>query len=291
MADHAGANLDLAEAPLTVEAGSDSAWHPDNAWVWQVTLLSIGLGILLALAIRTTDRLRVSNQTTNRLGISTVFLSRYKEQNGRLQQEIIDLRRQVNNYIAGMEGDSRATDELKRKFDTLKLSSGISAATGRGLEITVRDNTGPLLPGDPPGDFALNMVHDQDLINLLNELKRAGSTQIAIAGADAENLQRVIVTTTARCVGPTAIVNGTPLSAPYRIIALGDPVALRSALERPDGYVRGQRKLDERKMISIQEKSSLTVPEYSGTLSPRYAVPVTGTDVPAADTQNIQKSS
>jgi len=275
MADDAGANLDIPETPPTPEAESVSAWHPDNAWVWQVTLLSIGLGILLALAIRTTDRLRVSNQTTNRLGISTAFLSRYKEQNGRLQQEIVDLRGQVNKYIAGMEGDSRATDDLKRKFENLKVTSGISAATGPGLEITVRDNTGPLLPGDPPGDFALNLVHDQDLINLLNELKRAGSTQIAIAGADAENLQRVIVTTTARCVGPTAIVNGTPLSAPYRILALGDPVMLRRALERPEGYVHGIRKLDERKMISVQEKPSLTVPEYSGTLSPRYARPVT----------------
>jgi uncharacterized protein YlxW (UPF0749 family) len=274
MADDAGVNLDNPETAPIPEAGSESAWHPDNAWVWQVTLLSIGLGVLLALAIRTTDRLRVSNQTTNRLGISTAFLSRYKEQNGRLQQEIVDLRGQVNKYIAGMEGDSRTTDDLKRKFESLKITSGISAATGPGLEITVRDNTGPLLPGDPPGDFALNLVHDQDLINLLNELKRAGSTQIAIAGADAENLQRVIVTTTARCVGPTAIVNGTPLSAPYRILALGDPVALRRTLERPEGYVHGVRKLDERKMISVQEKPSLTVPEYSGTLSPRYARPV-----------------
>lgn len=275
MADDAGVLPSGSETSPSPEAESVSAWHPDNAWVWQVTLLSIGLGVLLALAIRTTDRLRVSNQTTNRLGISTAFLSRYKEQNGRLQQEIVDLRGQVNKYISGMEGDSRATDELKRKFESLKVTSGISAATGPGIEITVRDNTGPLLPGDPPGDFALNMVHDQDLISLLNELKRAGTTQIAIAGADAENLQRVIVTTTARCVGPTAIVNGTPLSAPYRILALGDPAGLRRALERPEGYVHGDRKLDERKMISIEERASLTVPEYSGTLSPRYARPVT----------------
>jgi uncharacterized protein YlxW (UPF0749 family) len=283
MTEATGANLEPTEAPPTSDAAASSAWHPDNAWVWQVTLLSIGLGVLLALAIRTTDRLRVSNQTTNRLGISTAFLSRYKDQNSRLQQEILDLRGQVNNYIAGMEGDNRTTDELKRRFEALKVTSGISAATGPGLEITVRDNTGPLLPEDPPGEFALNLVHDQDLINLLNELKRAGCTQIAIAGADAENLQRIIVTTTARCVGPTAIVNGTPLSAPYRILALGDPVVLRRALERPDGYVRGPRKLDERKMISIQEKASLTVPEYSGTLSPRYARPVTD---PAADDKN-----
>lgn len=261
------------------EVGAGSAWHPDNAWVWQVTALSIGLGVLLALAIRTTDQMRASNQATNRLGVSTAFLSRYKEQNGRLQQEIIDLRRQLGGYIAGMRDDSRATEQLKRQFEDLKATAGLSAAAGPGLEITVRDNTGPLLPGDPPGDFALNLVHDQDLINLINELKIAGSTQIAIAGADAENLQRVIVTTTARCVGPTAIVNGIPLSAPYRILALGDAQALKEALERPDSYVRF-RKLDERKMISVQVKQDLMIPDYSGTLNPRYARPLPAASEP-----------
>jgi uncharacterized protein YlxW (UPF0749 family) len=261
------------EAPLSGEPEGASAWHPDHAWVWQVTALSLGLGVLLALSIRTTDRIRNSNQPATRLGVSTAFLARYKEQNGRLQDEIVNLRRQVNGYIAGLENDSRATTELKRQFEDLKAKSGLAAATGPGLEITVRDNPGPLLASDAPGDFALNIVHDQDLINLINELKEAGSTQIAIAGADAENLQRVIVTTTARCVGPTAIVNGIPLSAPYRILALGDSAALRAALERPESYTR-YRKLDERKMISILEQPELVVPDYSGTLSPRYARPL-----------------
>jgi uncharacterized protein YlxW (UPF0749 family) len=264
------------DVPTQPELAS-SAWHPDHAWVWQVTALSVGLGILLALAIRTTDRLRLTNQPGNRMGVSTAFLARYKDQNNRLQQEIIDLRRQVSGYIAGMENHNRATAELKREFEELKAKTGLTAATGPGLEITVRDNPGPLLPGDAPGDFSLNIVHDQDLINLINELKAAGSTQIAIAGADGENLQRVIVTTTARCVGPTAIVNGIPLSAPYRILAIGDPGALRAALERPESYVKF-RKLDERNMITVQEKAELVVPDYSGTLSPRYARPIADTE-------------
>ena len=259
-------------APPAEGGGGVSAWHPDHAWVWQVTALSIGLGILLALAIRTTERIRVSNDSS-RLGVSTAFLSRYKEQNARLQDEMLELRRKKDGYIANMDSDSRATNELKRQFEELKAMAGISAGTGPGIEITVRDNTGPLLPGDEPGNFALNLVHDQDLINIINTLKGAGSTQIAIAGADAQNLQRVIVTTTARCVGPTAIVNGIPLSAPYRIVALGDPPTLKTALERPDSYVRA-RKLDERKMLSVREQTDLAVPEYSGTLNPRYARPI-----------------
>jgi uncharacterized protein YlxW (UPF0749 family) len=269
------------EAPPTAGADGGSGWHPDNAWVIQVTALSLGLGVLLALAIRTTDRVRLSNQPGSRFGVSTAFLGRYKEQNLQLQQDIIDLRRELSAYIAGMESDSRATEELKRQFEDLKAKAGLASATGPGLEILVQDNAGPLLSTDPPGDFSLNIVHDQDLINLINELKGAGATQIAIAGADAENLQRVIVTTTARCVGPTAIVNGIPLSAPYRIVALGDPSTLRTALERPESYVRS-RKLDERKMIAIQEKQDLVIPDYSGTLSPRYAHPAS--DKPASST-------
>jgi uncharacterized protein YlxW (UPF0749 family) len=250
----------------------------DHAWILVITALSLTLGALLALAIRTTDHFRESDAPGSRLGVSTAFLARYKDQNLRLQNELVDLRHSLNNYISGVKDDSRATEDLKRQFEELKVAGGLAEVVGPGLKITVRDSTEPLA-GEPPGEYLRNIVHDQDLNSLIGELKAAGAKALAISGADTENLQRIIVTTTARCAGSTAVVNGTPLSAPYRILAVGDPKQLRAALDRPDGYVH-ERKLDVRKMISIEDANSLRIPEYSGTLSPRYARAVTESEKP-----------
>jgi uncharacterized protein YlxW (UPF0749 family) len=243
----------------------------EHAWVWQVTTLSVALGILLALALRTTSHIRNSTAPGSRFGVSTAFLARYKDQNNRLHQEIVDLRRQVDAYMETAKDDSAAAESVKKQLDALQAVAGLSAASGPGLRITVRDSTN--IPDSQAVDFADFLVHDQDLNHLIAELKAAGAEQMAISGADTANLQRVIVRTTARCVGPTAVVNGTPLSAPYHILALGDPQRLRRHLERPDGYIRG-RQLDTRHMIVIEEAPQLQLPEYSGTLSARYAKPV-----------------
>jgi uncharacterized protein YlxW (UPF0749 family) len=246
----------------------------DHGWVWQVSALSAVLGVMLALAVTTAHRIRTSNAPTNRLGVSSAFLARYRDQNQRLQDQILELRGEVNEYMGRAGMDSRAAVTLKKQWDALRQNAGLAAAEGAGLKITVRDSTDVDVKGTL-GDYPEFMVHDQDLNNIIWELKSSGAQHLAISGADPTNLQRVIVRTTARCVGPTAIVNGTPLSAPYHILAIGDAARMRAALERSDGWVR-TRRLDERKMIVIEDADRISLPEYSGTLSPRYARPAGG---------------
>jgi uncharacterized protein YlxW (UPF0749 family) len=116
------------------------------------------------------------------------------------------------------------------------------------------------------------LIHDQDLNGLINELKAAGAEAIAISGADGKEFHRFVVTTTARCVGPAATVNGNSLSSPYTILAIGSPENLHSALDMPDGFVK-TRALDILKMITIEEKQNLVLPEYAGSFSPKHARP------------------
>lgn len=262
-------------APAAAPAETSALRHArsrDHGWVWQVTALSVGLGAMLALAMRTTSRLRASETLPPaRMGLSAAFLARYKEQNIRLQREILDLRRRLGEYVARADDDSRLTAELRRQFESLKALGGLSAVEGPGLRITLQDS--PSIPQDAPGTLADFMIHDQDLNNLLAELKAAGAEHLAISGADEENIQRVIVRTAARCVGPTATVNQTPMAAPYHILALGDPQRLRAYLERPDGWLKF-RQLDTRHMITFEEVPHLRLPEYSGTLAAREARPV-----------------
>lgn len=257
--------------PLGAFPGPAAAPRSDH-WVWQVTALSVVLGVMVSLAVTTTARIRQTGVSGSRLGVSAAFMARYREQNAQQQAEIVALRRERDRYMANVEGDSEATEGVKRRFAELKRVSGLSAAEGPGLVITIHDNV-PASGAAPLGNYVEYMVHDQDLNNLLAELKAAGAQQLGISGVDTANPQRVVVTTTARCVGPSAVVNGTYLSAPYHLYAIGDPKALRGALERPDGYIH-TRGLDARKMITIEESPQVRVPEYAGALTAHYAKPV-----------------
>lgn len=242
----------------------------DLAWVWQVTALSLVLGVMLALAIRTTTQRRRAGLPLSRFGVSAAILSTYKEQNESLQKEIKDLRRQVSQYEQSVQNDSRFTELLKREIQQLKASAGLAPVAGPGLRITLQDSKEASRLGVPTEDYDTLLVHDGDINGLLNELKAAGAEALGISGADGENKQRVVVTTTARCVGPNAVVNGTQLSAPYTIWAIGNPKELRAALEMPNGFVQ-IRGLDALKMIVIEEAQEIDLPEFTGSFSSRYA--------------------
>jgi uncharacterized protein YlxW (UPF0749 family) len=272
MSVSAAENTVEAKAAVDPAAVAPTARPSDHGWVWQVTALSGVLGVMLALAINTTTRIRNSGIPLNRFGVSAAILSTYKEQNENLQGEIQDLRRQINDLEQSANSTSQSTVLLKDQLQEIRTLSGLAPVQGPGLKILLRDSPEPRLKDLPPEEEESYLVHDVDINGLLNELKAAGSEALAISGADADNIQRVVVTTTARCVGPNAIINGTQISAPYTIYAIGNPKELRSALEMPKGYIQ-IRYLDVLKMIQIEEAANLVLPEYNGRFSPKYARP------------------
>jgi uncharacterized protein YlxW (UPF0749 family) len=240
--------------------------------VWQVSGLSLVLGVMLALAVNTTTHSPTATEANDRFGVAASLLSRYKNRNDYLQSEVVKLQGEVKKAMAGVEDESNVSTE-KKEFDRLLELSGRSAASGSGIRVTVRDSTAIPRIGEPTEGYAAYMVHDQDLNFILNDLKAAGVEHLGISGVDTDSIQRVVVTTTARCVGPTAVVNGTPLSAPYHIYAIGDRQLLRQYLERPDGYIRGPRQLEQRKMVAIEDMDEISLPEFAS-ISARYAKPV-----------------
>lgn len=247
--------------------------HNEHVWVWQVSGLSIVLGVMLALAVNTTTRSRTDTASNDRFGVAASLLSRYKDRNDHLQGQLVDLRKQVDSSLSGDETESATTKKLNEEYGQLQEAAGLAAVSGSGLRITVQDSTQIPRIGEPTEGFAEYMVHDQDLNNILNELKLAGAQHLGISGVDTTSIQRVIVTTTARCVGNTAMVNDNPLAAPYHIFVIGDRQRLRQHLERPDGYIRGVRQLAQRKMVVIEDMDAIALPEFAST-SARYAKPV-----------------
>ena len=107
---------------------------------------------------------------------------------------------------------------LERQLSQLKQKAGFASLTGSGIIIKVFDENDKLEES--------GIVHDSDLRDIINELLIAGARGIEVGG------QRLIATSSIRCVGPTILVNNKPISVnPVVIKAVGDPEVLKSSLD------------------------------------------------------------
>jgi uncharacterized protein YlxW (UPF0749 family) len=110
-----------------------------------------------------------------------------------------------------------------------------------------------------------------DIQALVNELWAAGAEAVSV------NNQRVVTRTSIRCVGPTVLVNGVRMAAPYVVKAIGPSADLEMALRMPGGFLDSMAQLikmgGEVKMNRSQE---LSVEPFDGSLIFRYGRPFEG---------------
>lgn len=243
--------------PETSEAVSATAPHSDRHWVWQVTTLSLILGVLLALALRTTATIRSSGLPDR--GFSD--LKDIRKQNQALETERDKLRDDISTLRTNATSEQSAGKELETQLAEYRALTGYAGVKGPGLEISLRDSPLPIVPGTEELRDAYLVNIERDLKGVVNELWAAGAEAIAIAGRD-RRFQRFVVTSTIQGVGNSAVVNGQALSRPFIIRVIGNPKELKAALQMPEGIVAkvGLRDLD---MINIKESQQLELPAYS----------------------------
>lgn len=115
-------------------------------------------------------------------------------------------------------------------------------------------------PGENPN---LYIIHDDDLLRVINELRAAGAEAIAING------ERIVAMSEIRCAGPTLSVNNNRSAPPYEIKAIGNPNNLESALKLRGGV------LENFKFWGIQadlsQSDDIVIPAFKGRKSFEYA--------------------
>ena len=113
--------------------------------------------------------------------------------------------------------------------EEVKELSGYSTVTGPGITITMRDSERELKDGQNPNDL---IIHDIDILRVLNDLKKAGARAISING------ERVLATSKIKCSGATITVNDTTYGQPFIIKAIGDIDLLSAAINSPESYAK-----------------------------------------------------
>jgi len=197
------------------------------------------LGFMLAVQFRTTQDIKgnVSFQRVEEL--SARLLETEQERDG-LREELKLLRENT--------ASSMGTDELRKQ-------AGFTALEGEGIIVRMDDSTMTSKAGENPN---LYLIHDDDLLRVINELRAAGAEAISVNG------QRLIGTSEIRCAGPTLSVNNVRSSAPFEIRAIGEKKTLENAIKMRGGVA------ETLKVWGIQLETELSdnvrVPAYKGSL-------------------------
>ncbi|KJS14694.1 MAG: hypothetical protein VR69_16665 [Peptococcaceae bacterium BRH_c4b] len=228
---------------------------------YYIALVIVGLvlGVLLAVQFRVTSNLQ--GQKTPGVQRAQTLVTRVneaREKRDDLQQQANGLRQKLDKVAAGVELGS-----MKDELMLYRIEAGLTGVTGSGVEVTLNDSNMVVQPGGNPN---LYVLHDEDVLEVLNELKAAGAEALAI------NNQRLLSTSEIRCAGPTILTNKNQrMTPPFVITAIGDPDNMVNSLKMRRGVVDNLQ--DWGIQVNIKKVSQVTIPAYSGGLSYEYARP------------------
>ena len=217
-----------------------------TSWAISLTAVCFLFGGLLAVQLRAIERVRADRQK----GVANVVAQ--QQQNIRMLAQIKQEREQslaskaqLKVLTARLSHSGSLTKsqlaKLTNQLSELQALSGFSAVSGPGVRMILADNPQALKQG---GDsrFLPGIVHDFDLLQIVNELRGAKAEAISIRGSGGIT-RRITAWTPIRCVGGPILINFEPVTPPYVIEAIGEPKTLEGTLNLPGGIVDNLRNI------------------------------------------------
>lgn len=206
--------------------------------------------------------------------------------------DLRDQNQKLSEQIAALQATALAAEDpgllavLKRD----SVAAGASAVEGPGLRITLSD-----APADASGTVeADNRVQDVDLQIVVNALWSSGAEAIAING------QRLTTLTAIRSAGSAILVDLVPLSGPYVVEAVGDPVLMQTRFARTPASPRLAwlrttwgigAEVSSRKELSLPGSGSVTLRYAETTQASGPTARATATSsVPTGSTSGVASS-
>ncbi|MCF6460009.1 DUF881 domain-containing protein [Clostridium sp. Cult3] len=161
-------------------------------------------------------------------------------------------------------GDENIIDILNAELEKNKNIAGFQEVEGPGIVIIMQDNMAEGAFGE---EYELDIIHDIDVLRIINDLRGAGAEAISVNG------QRVLSISEIKCGGPIIRVNGKSLGTPFVIKAIGDPKLLMAAINAPNTYAYALKHIDQIFIESTTE-DSIIIPAYIGRFNFKYAKPL-----------------
>ncbi|MDD4238814.1 MAG: DUF881 domain-containing protein [Desulfotomaculaceae bacterium] len=222
---------------------------------WSVALVSLVVGVILSVQFRMTNDMQ-HNETIRRTQELADQVAQLKKEHDVLQPQLIRMREQLEDLSTGP-----LASQIKAEMELATIFSGITKLSGSGVEVTLKDSNASQKPTDNPN---WDIIHAEDILRVVNEIKAAGAEAIAING------QRLVATTEISCSGPAIRINKNALVPPFVITAIGNPETMEGALKMRGGVAEFLQFFGIQ--ISVKKLEQLTIPAYSGSIKSDYLI-------------------
>lgn len=193
--------------------------------------------------------------------------ARSSQENQKSRQMIAALRAKLSQ---SGELSVQQVKALNNQLSLLQIASGVTAVSGPGIRITIDDNAGTPQNADA-SSFLPGIVHDFDLLQIVNELRLMNAEAICIKGVGQDEGTRITGYTPIRCVGSPIQIEGQPVAAPFTIEAIGNPQALDKAVNMAGGILSNLKDATRGPALQIktEQVAKLTLPAASSG-APRF---------------------
>ena len=221
-------------------------------------VLGTALCLLLGVAIVTQVRHNDSGDTLRnaRPADLLTLLDSLQQREAALNTEVADLQRTVATMREAGSNDQAAVANAQARLAALSILTGTVEATGPGVSITITD------PG--PG------VAPETMLDVINELRAAGAETMQI-GSGATSVRIGVDTWVVGAPG-ALVVDSQTLTAPYSIVAIGDPATLAAAMNIPGGAVDSVKRVGG--SMSVAQSDRVDVTALRQPKPRQYAQPV-----------------
>lgn len=185
------------------------------------------------------------------------------EQNG-LKAQLTDLRAQLDDIQRSASSQGAVARDLQGRIDELRRAAGLTERTGEGV-VVLLDDTRPAA-GIAPSDADRTICHSTDLTDIINAAWRGGAVAVAV------NEERVVGSTSVYCIGSTSMVNGTLMSGPFSVVAIGPADRLVATFDDPTQLTDIKRRRDAHGLaFTVTRGTGLKIPAYTGAFNVRTA--------------------
>lgn len=176
-----------------------------------------------------------------------------------LKDKYSESQKVVEEYQTNSSSNNSLIASMKGQIDYLSLLSGTTDLKGEGIIITLNDGEN----SNNETTRTDTLVHDSDVLTVVNELKAAGAEAISV------NDQRIIASSAIRCVGPVIQVNYQKVAAPFEIKAIGNAQYLESAMNIKNGVVDMLKEFGV--SVNVTREKEVKIPKYEGTFTYKNA--------------------
>jgi len=205
----------------------------------------------------------VTNTDYTRAADLQALLWQERDKNDDLVKQVMQYKDDLQEIKTQELKSGNLSEVLATQLKRSELLAGLTEVEGTGIIVTLHDSR---KKSDINLDPNLNIIHDSDILSIINELRASGAEAISLNG------DRIVATSEVRCAGPTVSVNNNRYAEPFEIKAIGDSANMENALLMRDGVYDTLTAYSIE--VNIKKAAKVTIGSFKGTMNYKYATDV-----------------